>query len=254
MRGFASRRGFLTAACACAVCGPAGAAATSGLIEPNMRLRGASAAGTTVALTLDACPGHFDLRIAEALVRNAVPATVFATGAWIRHNPEGVAFLRAHPDLFAIENHGDRHVPPVLGDRAVFGIAAAGDIASIQREVSRGADDIQMLTGARPRWYRGATGFYSPPALPAIEGWGAAIAGYSLNGDQGASLPADVVARRIAAAVDGDVIVAHVNQPTRSSGQGVVEGVQALCERRVRFVRLDRLWRSDVSYGAPADL
>jgi hypothetical protein len=63
-------------------------------------------------------------------------------------------------------------------------------------------------------------------------------------------LPADVVARRYAAAVDGDVIVSHVNQPLRSSGAGVVEGVRALVDRRVRFVRLDRLWRSDVIYGA----
>jgi peptidoglycan/xylan/chitin deacetylase (PgdA/CDA1 family) len=248
-----SRRGILKAAGACLVAGAARAGSTTGLIEPRMSLKARSSTGAAVALTLDACPGGFDARIATALVEMAVPATVFATGAWIRRHPEAVAFLRAHPDLFAMENHGDRHIPPVLGDRRVFGIQGAGDLTTIKREILNGAADIERLTGAPPRWYRGATGFYSPAALEAIEGWGLLIAGYSLNADAGASLPAGAVARRIAAARDGDVIVAHVNQPTRSSGAGVVQGVRALHERGVRFVRLDRLGRSDVSYGPMPD-
>lgn len=214
-----------------------------------MWLKARSSTSATVALTLDACPGGFDARLATALVEMAVPATIFATGAWIRRHPEGVAFLRAHRDLFGIENHGDQHIPPVLGDRRVFGIQGAGDLPTIKREVLDGAADVERLTGAPPRWYRAATGFYSPPALEAIEGWGFMIAGYCLNADAGASLPAQTVARRIAAAKDRDVIVAHVNQPTRSSGLGVIEGVRALRERGVQFVRLDRLGRSDVSYG-----
>ncbi len=245
-----SRRGFLTAAGACLIAGAGAAqASTTGLIEPRMKLKARSSTGETVALTLDACPGGFDARIASALVEMAVPATIFATGAWIRRHPEGVAFLRAHPDLFAIENHGDRHVPPVLGDRRIFGIQAAGDLATIKREVVDGATDVERLSGAPPKWYRAATGFYSPPALEAIEGWGFDIAGYSLNADVGASLPAGRVASRIAAAADGDVIVAHINQPTRSSGAGVAEGARALHERGVRFVRLDHLGRADVLYG-----
>jgi peptidoglycan/xylan/chitin deacetylase (PgdA/CDA1 family) len=243
-----SRRAVLQGAACSAVAGPV-LAQTAGLIEPSMRLNGRTPSGTTVALTFDACPGHFDMRIASALIETSTPASIFVTGAWIRHNPEAVVLLRAHPALFALENHGDRHFAPVLGDRRVFGIRSAGDLAAIQDEIVLGAAAVKGLTGVWPGWYRGATGFYTPQVVPAIERWGYALGAYSLNADHGASFPAETVTRRMAAAVDGDVIVAHINQPTRSSGQGVANGVRALNQRGVRFVRLDRLRRSDVTYG-----
>jgi hypothetical protein len=64
------------------------------------------------------------------------------------------------------------------------------------------------------------------------------IGGYSLNGDQGASLLAPVVARRISAARDGDVIISHINQPTRSAGEGVAKGILALQAKGMKFVKL----------------
>jgi hypothetical protein len=94
-----------------------------------------------------------------------------------------------------------------------------------------------VATGAQPpKWYRAATGLYSPAAIGAID---AKIAGYSLVADEGASLPAAIVARRIAAAVSGDVIIAHVNQPHRSSWAGVAEGIAALHRAGTVFVGLD---------------
>ena len=205
-------------------------------IEPGLRLPAGDA--PRVALTLDCCPGGFDARIAQALVELGVTATMFVTGLWLARNREGVAFLRAHPEIFAIENHGARHVPPVLGDTPIFGIRPAGDLASIRREVEGGGQAILAAAGVRTGWYRAATGFYSPAAIAPIEALGYRIAGYSMNGDLGASLPADKVAARIAAARDGDVIVAHANQPLRASGAGVVEGVRRLRARGMAFVRL----------------
>jgi len=203
-------------------------------IEPKMRLLGTE--GLTVALTLDACPGAFDERIATALVEHGIPATIFVTGAWIRRNPAGLAFLRAHPDIFAIENHGENHIPPVLGTRAIYGLRPAGDLDAVQREVADGAKSIRDATGITTTWYRAATGFYSPAALAAIK---PRIAAYSLNADEGASLPAASVARRIAAARNGDVIVAHINQPHRPSGRGVADGARALQAKGAVFVHLE---------------
>jgi peptidoglycan/xylan/chitin deacetylase (PgdA/CDA1 family) len=203
----------------------------------------------TVALTLDACPGRFDERIARALIEGRVPATIFASGPWLRRNPDSLALLLAHPDLFGIQNHGAAHLPPVLGARRVFGLAVAGDLEAVRQEVLVGAEDVKAATGVAPRWYRAAAGFYSPLALAAIRALGALIAGYSLNADMGASLAAETVARRIAAAKDGDVIVAHINQPLRESGLGVAAGIAALRHRGVRFVRLDQLGAGDVAYG-----
>ena len=202
-----------------------------------------------IALTFDCCPGAFDARIATVLVAERIPATIFVTWLWMRRNPEGLALLLAHPDLFAIENHGELHLPPVLGDRTIFGIRAAGDLPAIRREIEGGARAIRTATGTAPRWYRAATGFYTPSVIPEIEAMGFAIAGYSLSADVGASLPAARVAARMANARSGDVIVAHLNQPLRSSGLGVVEGLRALQRQGTKFVRLDQVATTQPAYG-----
>jgi peptidoglycan/xylan/chitin deacetylase (PgdA/CDA1 family) len=218
----------------------AAAAQPDAPVEPYMRLP-ATADQRAVALTFDACPGAFDLRIASALVNDRVPATIFVTAVWMRRNPEGLKLLLAHPDLFSLQNHGERHIPPVLGDRSIFGIKAAGDLATIRTEVRNGAQAIEAATGIAPRWYRAAAGFYTPSVIPDIEAMGCAIGGYSFSADAGASLPPVRVAARMAAARSGDVIVAHINQPLRPSGEGVVAGLRELQGRGVDFVRLDQI-------------
>lgn len=217
-----------------------------GPIEPHMRLANPPPDGLTVVLTLDACPGAFDHRIANALVESRIPATIFVTELWIRRNPAGLALLLAHPDLFALENHGARHIPPVLGTRAIYGIKVAGDLPSIRQEVTEGAAAITSASGVAPRWYRAATGFYTPSVIPVIRQLGFGIGAYSFSADLGASLPAAKVAARIANAANGDVIVAHINQPLRPSGAGVVTGVRDLQRRGARFLRLDQLTPADL--------
>ena len=239
-------RRSLLAAPALAPLSHAGAAARDSPVEPGMRLADATPDRMVVAVTLDACPGDFDARIATALVESGIPATIFATDLWLRRNPAGLALLLAHRDLFDVENHGELHIPPVLGPGTIYGIPVAGDLATVRREVTAGAASISAATGMAPRWYRAATGYYSPAAMPEIERLGFGIAGYSLNADAGASLPARSVAARIARAISGEVIVAHINQPYRPSGLGVVAGIMALQRRGASFVRLDRLGITDV--------
>ncbi|MGG5810482.1 polysaccharide deacetylase family protein [Falsiroseomonas sp. CW058] len=219
------------------------------LVEPRMRLAQRPAGELPVALTLDACGGGFDPRIAQLLVELRIPATIFATELWLRRNAAALALLAAHPALFGIENHGAQHIPPVLGHRSVFGLQAAGDIEAVRREVRQGAAAIEAATGTAPRWYRGATACYSAAALPEIARMGFGIAGYSLNGDAGASLPAAAAAARIASARAGDVILAHVNHPDRAAGAGVAAGLRDLHRRGARFLRLDRLGPADLAYA-----
>lgn len=206
-------------------------------LAPRLHLPPAAAA--RVVLTIDACSGRTDHRVLDGLIALGVPATVFATGIWLRANPSTVALLRARADLFTLQNHGARHVPAVLGAGRLFGVAVAGSLDAVREEVAGGRAAIVATGAPPPGWFRGATALYSPAALEAIRATGSRIAGYSLNADEGASLPAAAVARRIAAARDGDVIIAHVNRPDRPSGPGVVAGVAALQARGVAFVRLD---------------
>lgn len=209
-----------------------------GLVEPVLRLNPHSRA-RRVAVTLDACPGHFDSRIAEILVARRIPATIFITKVWMRMNPAGLAFFLKYPDIFTLENHGALHLPAVLGEQRIYGLRVAGSWPAIETEIAEGAAAIQQVTGRHPVWYRGATGLYTPSVVPKIQALGVRVAGYSLNSDAGASFPAELVAARIKAAQDGDVIEGHINQPRRTSGAGIAAGLVALQEAGVCFVRLD---------------
>ena len=204
------------------------------IIEPQLNLAGKSNP-IQVALTLDACSGDIDHRILDVLVREKIPATLFVTARWLRRNQAAIEVLKAHPDLFAIENHGAEHVPAITELKTMYGIPTAGTPAAIEAEVKGGADKITEIFGRQPQWYRDATARYSTDAVRQIEGMGYKIAGYSLNGDRGASLPAATVARRISYAKDGDVIISHINQPKRASGAGVAEGIVALKKKGVQF-------------------
>lgn len=234
-----SRRQFGKIALAGIAAAIPGTALGGTLVEPELHLTGLQPGQRAVAVTLDACPGHFDMRIAATLVAERIPATIFVTALWIEYNPAGLRFLLAHPELFALENHGARHLPPVLGDHPVYGLQPAGTLEAVRREVADGAAAVAAATGRAPRWYRGAAALYSPEALTAIQQMGFAIAGFSLNSDMGASLPTATVATRIAHASSGSVIIGHINQPTRPSGAGIAAGVRALKAAGMAFVHLD---------------
>jgi peptidoglycan/xylan/chitin deacetylase (PgdA/CDA1 family) len=209
------------------------------IVEPSLRLIVSPDQPKTVALTLDACSGLVDWRILSTLDRLSLPATIFATGLWLRGNATALAWLRERTHLFSLQNHGAQHLPAVLGTRRIYGLPVAGTMDAIRNEVVMGGDAITQHTGAPATWYRSAAGRYSSSAIPLIQSLGFRVAGYSCNGDAGASLPAAAVAQRIGAAVSGDVIVAHVNQPNRASGAGVAEGVRALHDSGMVFVKLD---------------
>jgi len=242
-----TRRALLVAAAA-SIASPA-RAGLAGLVEPHMRLVRPGGPRPNLAVTLDACPGAFDPRIATALVQAGVPATIFVCAPWMRRNPQALAFLLAHPAVFSLQNHGARHLTCVLGGRQVWGLAPAGDLAQIRDEVAGGARAVTEATGRPPTWFRGAAAVYSPPALDLIRQMGFGVAGFSLNGDEGASLPAARVAARVGGAKDRDVLISHINQPLRSSGAGVADGVLSLRRQGVRFVRLDAIRPSEVTYG-----
>ena len=192
-----------------------------------------------VALTLDACGGGFDADLANFLIEHRIQATIFATRRWIRRNPDALATLKAHADLFDIEDHGANHVPAVVGaDRSVYGLAGVANLKQLRREVSGGADAVKAATGIAPRWYRGATGEYDPEALKAIEAMGYRVAGFSVNADSGATLSQKQIVARLKKVRSGDIIIAHVNKPSSDTAKGLAEGLQRLLDQGFRFVKL----------------
>lgn len=218
---------------------PTNAAPAPKLVEPRLHVaRSGNAVRPRVALTFDACMGQADERILSTLVRERIPATIFVTARWLKKNPQSVAIFLNNLELFELENHGQNHVPAVDVPVLIYGIAAAGSPEAVRQEVTGGADAMLAAGMAAPRWFRGSTAKYDPSAIRQIRDMGYRIAGYSLNGDGGSLLGASVTEKRIAAAKDGDVVLAHINQPTHAAGEGVARALLALKRRGVEFVRL----------------
>jgi peptidoglycan/xylan/chitin deacetylase (PgdA/CDA1 family) len=236
---------------------PAGAALAkqSDIVEPSLHITPGGRSAPRVALTFDACVGKSDSRILTALIDNRVPATIFVTGRWLRRNRAAFAELRAHPDLFEIENHGAMHVPAVDRPMKIYGIAAAGSPQAVQAEVEGGASAVSAAGGGQPKWFRGSTARYRRSAIRQIRKLGFRVAGYSLNGDGGSLFGGKTTEKRIAAARDGDVVIAHINQPTHAAGQGVAKAILDLKAKGFTFVRLSDVpaeGSDDTTVSAPA--
>jgi peptidoglycan/xylan/chitin deacetylase (PgdA/CDA1 family) len=209
------------------------------LVEPHLHiLRSGIKGQARVALTFDACMGKADERILSVLVSERIPATIFVTARWLKHNPQALQVFLANPDLFELENHGQNHIPAVDKPALIYGIAAAGSPEAVHQEVQGGADAMLAAGITAPHWFRGSTAKYDLSAIAQIRAMGYRIAGYSLNGDGGSLLGAAVTEKRISGARDGDVVISHINQPTHAAGEGVAKAILDLKSKGTQFVRL----------------
>ncbi|OCJ18046.1 polysaccharide deacetylase [Rhizobium sp. AC44/96] len=215
-------------------------AASPRLVEPHLRIARSNVKGhARIALTFDACMGKADDRILSVLVSERIPATIFVTARWLKHNPQALEIFLKNPDLFELENHGQNHVPAVDKPVSIYGIAAAGSPEAVRQEVQGGADAMLAAGIAAPRWFRGSTAKYDLSSIEQIRAMGYRIAGYSVNGDGGSLLGAAVTEKRISSAKDGDVVISHINQPTHAAGEGVAKAILDLKAKGTEFVRLE---------------
>jgi len=209
------------------------------LVEPHLRVARSDIKGhARVALTFDACMGKADERILSVLVSERIPATIFVTARWLKHNPQALQVMLANPDLFELENHGQNHIPAVDQPVSIYGIASAGSPEAVRLEVQGGADAMLASGIPAPRWFRGSTAKYDLSSIAQIRAMGYRIAGYSVNGDGGSLLGAAITEKRISSAKDGDVVISHINQPTHAAGEGVAKAILDLKAKGTEFVRL----------------
>jgi peptidoglycan/xylan/chitin deacetylase (PgdA/CDA1 family) len=219
----------------------------SGPIEIHDRIQASGTSANQVALTFDACSGAYDDDLIQFLIRSRIPATLFVTKKWLVKNPAGVAVLKANLDLFDIEDHGENHVPAVIGKgRKVYGIPGEPDILHLRREVQEGARIIEQVFGVPSHWYRGATAEYDQAAAEEIRQMGFKIAGFSINADAGASLSRAQVLQRLRQVRGGDVVIAHMNKPASQTAEGMSDGLLELLRRGLVFVRLDQVQLQDI--------
>ena len=197
-----------------------------------------------VALTLDACGGKkgasYDTQLIAFLREKKIPATLFVTSVWMRANPETLRKLAADP-LFEIAAHGSQHKPCSVNGKSVYGIKGTSSFAELAREVEGNVRDLTVTTGVRPRWFRSGTAYYDDVAVSAIRSLELGIAGYSVAGDEGATLPPDKVAAKTLAAKHGDILLYHMNKPGSGTFKGLKASLPTLLDKGFVFVKLSEL-------------
>ena len=209
-------------------------------------LRRASVEDRVVALTFDACGGarrgrdDYDRRLIDFLESEGIPATLFLNLRWIRAHPRTAKVLAGNP-LFEIGNHGAEHRPLSVSGRRAYGIRGTASAAEAVEEVEANIGPIMAMTGRRPLFFRSGTAHYDDVALRILEALGCQAAGFSVNGDEGGTLSAGAVRRRLLSVRPGDIVLCHMNRPASGTAEGIRQAVPELLRRGFRFVTLEEL-------------
>lgn len=196
---------------------------------------------TTVALTFDACGGPagsgVDQELLDTLREFRVPATLFLNSRWIEANPHATQSLIDDP-LFLIHSHGTLHTPLTVAGQSAYGIAGTHNAAAAIAEIE-GNQALLRSYGVESDWFRSGTAHYDDVAVQIAHDRGIKIAGFSVNGDVGATATANQVAASIRNAHDGAIVLAHMNQPASGTAAGVRAALEHMRDTNHRFVFID---------------
>ena len=200
---------------------------------------GTSAPG--VCLTLDACGGPggsgVDTDLVDMLISRQVPFTAFLNSRWVEANPDLTDRLAACPTV-EIANHGTSHLPLSVTGASAYGIPGTADAGEVWDEIMGNQIALTERTGRAPRFFRPGTAHWDDVALAIAARLGLKAAGFSINGDGGATFPADTVAAEVGRAGAGDVVISHMNQPDAGTGAGYRAAVPAMLAEGTVFLTL----------------
>lgn len=196
-----------------------------------------------VALTFDACGGGgggdgYDAELIDLLRAEHVAATLYLNARWIRANPSLAAELAADP-LFLVASHGNAHVPLSVTGRDAYGIVGTGSVGAAYDELTGTVDWFLEHLGHSPTSFRPGTAHCDEIGAAIAAELGMPVAGFSVNGDGGATYSAAMVETALLDVADGDIVLAHMNRPSGGTAQGCARALPTLLDRGVRFVTLD---------------
>ena len=193
-----------------------------------------------LALTFDACGSAtdgYDEELIDFLKKEKIPATLFINGRWIEKFPREFKDLSQQP-FFEIENHGLNHRPCSVSGRKAYGIKGTQNAGEVFDEIELNALKIEKITGRKPKYFRSGTAHYDEVALKIIRDLGYEAAGFSVNGDYGATASRDEIRKELLSAATGSIVIMHMNRPGRGTFEGLKEALPPLREKGIKFVKL----------------
>ncbi len=205
-----------------------------------------------IALTFDACGGtHFgkgyDKELIDFFIQNKIPATLFLNGGWINANRDIFKKLQAIP-YFELENHGMQHKPLSINGQMIYGRIGTKSKEEIVTEVEDNNRLFFSLGAKKPHFFRSGTAYYDEIAVGIVKNdLGLKIAGFSVNGDYGATLQKDAIKGILLQATSGDIVIAHMNHPEGDTAEGFIEGLKILQAKGFNFVKLEDIKNNLIS-------
>lgn len=207
-----------------------------------------------IALTFDLCelPGEitgYDAGLVDLLRAEAVKATFFTGGKWMRSHPERIVQLMSDP-LFEIANHAEAH----RNLRLLSGDALTAEIAGpqIAYEQARAglarqqcvAGDASALSAIPPRMslFRFPFGACHQASLDAVNDAGLLAIQWDLStGDPTPAQSADNIAKALLAAKPGAIIIGHGNGRGFHTSEALRLALPALKAKGFEFVTVSEL-------------
>lgn len=195
-----------------------------------------------VALTLDACGGPQGSAVDEPLLNTlrdlAVPVTLFINQRWAQANPATMAELVAEP-LFEIQNHGTHHLPLSVTGRSAYGLQGTTTAAEVYDEIMDNQEFLRAEYGVTCRYFRSGTAHLDEASAQICHNLGLTPVNFTINLDNGATLPAQSVAARAASFSPADIVLGHVNNPASGTGPGLAQTLPQLLAEDLRFITLE---------------
>jgi peptidoglycan-N-acetylglucosamine deacetylase len=186
-----------------------------------------------VALTFDACEAskiaHFDAGILSYLAEKNVPFTIFATGNFVRDNPEDIRRISKSPGV-TIENHSTRHPRDMtqLSD------------ADVRAEIETAGERIRRATGTTPALFRFPGGNADERVVAIAQSMGYVVVHWRwAAGDPDPAIGADqMVEQTLSRTRPGDILIMHINGRGWHTAEALPRIIDGLEAKGYRFVAL----------------
>lgn len=210
-----------------------------GMEVTGLVLRSAS---PQVCLTYDACGGPYgskvDQELLDLLIRENIPATLFLNQRWIEVNRPTFDQIASSPTLFDIGNHGTRHMPLSVTGKMAYNEPATQNAGEVYDEVAGNHHYLTTLLGKPPRFFRTGTAHYDEVAIEIVRAMGEIPIGFDINGDAGTTFTTAQVIQETGRAKKGSIVIAHMNQPSRQTYEGMAVILPRLRDKGTAFARL----------------
>ncbi|WP_194949607.1 polysaccharide deacetylase family protein [Actinomyces trachealis] len=199
-----------------------------------------------ICLTLDACGGPGGSGVDEALLSHLldqrIPFTAFLNSRWIEANPHDTQRLAqaAAAGNAEIGNHGTAHKPLSVTGAAAYEIPGTASVGEVYDEIMGCQQRLQQVVGVTARWFRPGTAHWDDVSVAIAAELGLRPAGFSINGDGGATFAQRTVTSEISRAGAGDVVIAHLNQPRAATGAGIMQALPSMITNGATFLTLSQ--------------